>query len=149
MHTQRTGAPDGAAQTLAGLSGARLQARGAEPGPAARRAHPAVAVAVGVALLATLAGSVTLPVLLGSRTAQAGTTLRAELTDVDVAQQQYRDRHGGYADDLAALALPAGDHDLALVRAGQLGYCVGAYDGASDTTLFYSPAEGFSSRSCG
>lgn len=149
MTVQHPGDTGSAAQTLAGLSGASLRSRRVSPAPPARRPHPLVAVVVGGSLLAGVVGSVALPVLLGSRSEDASASLRTQLTAVAHAQDAYRDEHGTYTDALGDLTLPTTGHDVALVRAGADGFCVGAYDDGTGTALFYSPANGFTDTSCG
>ena len=127
---------------------ARSGPRTVTTGPGTGVAAGVVAVGLAGVVALGLATAVALPLLLDRHGQAAGTFLRGELQAVVDAQRAYATEHGGYTTRLADLHLQSLEGEVAVVRAGEVSYCVGAHDHGSGTTLFYSPGVGFSRRSC-
>lgn len=125
----------------------------AHPDPMQTDKRPHRAVVAGVALLTVLglATAVTLPIILDDRHSSATTTMRAQLTQIAIAQDVWKAEHGTYTTRLDDLRLVESDGDLAIVHADAAGFCVGAYDSGTNSVLFYS-ADGsettFDTSSC-
>ncbi|WP_432564879.1 hypothetical protein [Kineococcus sp. SYSU DK003] len=113
-----------------------------------RRARRAGVVLAGVVTAAGLATAVTLALVLDDRADRAADDLRGRLQLVADAQTSWHAEHGEYSLSLADLGVGESSGDLAIVSAGADAFCAGAYDGRTDTALFFSPAGGFSGEAC-
>ncbi|WP_432511085.1 hypothetical protein [Kineococcus sp. SYSU DK001] len=110
-----------------------------------RRPGRLVALGAGVAAALALLG---VPAALQARAAHADDRLQEQLGRVAAAQAAFADAHGSFSTSLDELGVTGARAELAIVSAGPDAYCVGAYDGATRTALFYSPAGGFSAEAC-
>lgn len=120
-----------------------------QPGPATpHRPHRAVVVGVGLLTVLGLATAVTLPVVLDDRGTTAATAMRGRLEQVAAAQDAWRTEHGTYTTRLADLGLADREGDVAIVQADEDSFCVGAYDGRTRTSLFYSVPGSLSTGAC-
>ncbi|PRY17921.1 hypothetical protein [Kineococcus rhizosphaerae] len=118
----------------------------APPDDAPRRPRRAVALVAVVTTAAALA--VAVPVALADRHEHAADDLRADLQRVATAQASWKAAHGEFSTSLTDLGVDADRDELAIVSAGTRGFCAGAHDDGTGTTVFYSPGAGFSDRSC-
>jgi hypothetical protein len=116
--------------------------------PRLRRPRRSTVVAAGIATAVGLAAALTLPIVHDERSTSASVDLRGQLQQIADAQDSWHAAHGEYSTSLEALGLgePAGD--VAIVRADDATFCAGGYDSGTRTSVFYTPADGFSSRAC-
>ena len=114
----------------------------------AHRSSRALVTGAGLAALLGLGVALTLPQVRADREAGGAVAVRAQLQRVVQAQDAWRAEHGTYTTQLTDLGVVGGDSDVAIVRAETDSLCVGAYDGRSRTSLFYSVPGGLSATAC-